>query len=110
MTASRAATYAGPRPARAWSGSGVSTSPMPIPMFQASARSSALERAGERGRVVEHALELVADGALEGESGRGTAASASSAAGTWSGRVRLPSLVHGEHHDRACPAPSLMID
>jgi hypothetical protein len=40
VTASRAETYAGPRPARVLSGSGSSTSPMPIPTLQLCSRSS----------------------------------------------------------------------
>ena len=39
-------------------------------MFQAPSRSSRSRAPGERGRVVEHALELVAHGAVEGEEGR----------------------------------------
>ena len=98
VTASRAWRYAGPRPARAESGSGSSTAPTPRPMCQAPSRSRRLDGAGKRGGVVEHALDLVADGALEGQP-QGQVGQAGERVGHQVGAGPAAALVDGEHHD-----------
>ena len=69
-----------------------------MPMFHASARSSGSSAAGECGRLVEHALELVAGRALEAESGRHGAEHLERGRDLV-GLGLAAVLVHGEHHD-----------